>query len=55
MDTEKIICPSCNILLDINDFYKQKDKKTGRRSHCKKCISDKGKNIEAVRNTEKML
>ena len=34
-------CPSCKMELDINDFYKSKQKKSGRRSYCKQCEKEK--------------
>ncbi len=32
-----MLCTKCNQEKDINEFYKQKDRKKGLNSHCKTC------------------
>jgi hypothetical protein len=32
-----MLCTKCNQEKDINQFYKQKDRKKGFNSHCKTC------------------
>lgn len=37
------ICTTCNELKKLNDYHKQKGRKDGYRSNCKKCIKNKSK------------
>lgn len=39
----KKICTKCEIEKDLNEFYRDKSKKDGRKSQCAECVSKKQK------------
>lgn len=50
MDLMKKICTKCHIEKQLNEFSLDKNTKSGLRSHCKKCISER-----YILNREKIL
>lgn len=36
-------CPNCNKILPLDSFYRDKSTSSGRKSHCKKCDSERRK------------
>ena len=43
MDDCLKVCTKCKKELPVSNFYKASSKKSGYKSHCKQCISDKRK------------
>jgi len=41
-------CTRCNEVKSFDDFYKQKDKKSGLRSHCKTCVTETSKHYTVL-------
>lgn len=39
-DITRKLCYRCNKEKDFSEFYKEKDKKTGCTSYCKRCVAD---------------
>ena len=48
VEIEEKTCTTCNTLLKICNFEKKTDSKDGYNNDCKKCKSDKVKNIRKI-------